>query len=101
MYQKTIMRKITPEKNKNHETMAMPREMYPYFSISLKHLPEAKSWKVGKTYLLTLKLKQTGLSIRDNGEKENGDVTFDIVGVESKGESKGQTKRYVEEDEEE
>ena len=77
----------------------MPSVSFPYFSIALEHLPEAKDWKIGKEYVVVLKVKQTGINMRKGKDgKEKGDVSFDVVGIETKGEAKGRASRYHEED---
>lgn len=52
--------------------------VYPQVSFDLDHLPEARDWKNGDTYLLTLEVRQT--SIYEN--KSRGNVGFDVVGIE-------------------
>jgi hypothetical protein len=54
---------------------------YPYFSIELKHLPEAKDWKIGEKYTVMLELKQTGLNINSGKHGEHGSAQFDVVGI--------------------
>jgi len=77
------MRKIKPKKAKEEMTLREPRLIYPSFYIGIEHLPEAKQWKIGNTYYLTLEVKQTGLSLhKDKNEKERGDANFDITGIE-------------------
>ena len=72
---------------------------FPTFEIDTEHLPEAKEWKVGKTYKVTLRVKQTGLSMRKSKDgKERGSASFDIVGIASGGESKSKNSRYAKED---
>ena len=91
------MRKVTPEKMDGMASEPS-RDYYPSFHISTDHLPEAKKWEVGKTYTVTLKVKQTGFSIRmSRDKKENGHADFDIVGIDPQGEAKGdKPKRYTE-----
>ena len=77
------MRKIQPEKIKGETPLDMPKEHYPRFNIDIKHLPEVKDWKIGNTYYLTLEIKQTGLSIYKNEDREDtGSADFDITGIE-------------------
>jgi len=77
------MRKIKPEKIEEEKSLESPKEYYPMFHIEVKYLPEAKKWKIGSTYYLTLEIKQTGISIRkDKINKEIGNVDFDIMGIE-------------------
>ena len=95
------MRKIKPAKMEHGAVEAsMPSEVYPTFYIGIEHLPEAKDWKVGKTYEITLKVKQTGMSQRKSRDgKEHGSVDFDILAVEAHGPAKGgPINRYVDED---
>lgn len=76
-------------------------EYFPSFYIGLEHLPEAKDWEIGKTYEVTLHLKQTGLNMRKGPTGESsGDASFDIVGIDVEGEVKGKQtmSRYQEKD---
>ena len=86
------MRKIKPEEEKYMESGPVighpkkgkePVKIYPRLRLEHKFFPEAKNWKVGKTYRVELELKMTGLSIA----KFQNDSEFDIIGFES-GESK-------------
>ena len=63
---------------------------YPSFYISIEHLPEAKDWKIGSTYDVTLRVKQTGVNIHRNEGKNTdyGDANFEILGIEPHGEVK-------------
>lgn len=66
------------------EKMAEPmRQRYPMFHIDLEHLPEAKSWKIGKKYRITLDVVQRSLDTHEEGGREMGHVGFDIVGIEA------------------
>ena len=56
-------------------------KVFPTFRIELVHLPEAKKWKVGMEYTITLKLNQTGISI----SKFQNDAEFDIIGIDPSG----------------
>ena len=40
---------------------------YPSLHLSDKDLPAIKKWKVGKTYNLTVQVRQTSLSVDDRG----------------------------------
>lgn len=64
---------------------AEPR--YPKLSIGLDHLSEAKEWKIGKTYELTLRVKMTG--IQDGPEHMGNGASFDVVGIEPGEQVKG------------
>lgn len=79
--------------------MAVPASgSYPTLYIGIEHLPEAKDWKVGKTYKVTFHLKQTGISQRKGRDgKEYGSADFDIIGIEVHGKAKGEVKRYTDE----
>ena len=94
------MRAIKGKDWKKSEMSAMPMDSmsYPHFSIGLEHLPEAKDWKVGKTYMITLKAKQSGMHMSKSKDgKEHGSVEFDVMGIDPKGEAKGEKpKRYEE-----
>lgn len=79
------------------ETSQMKGDIvYPNFYISTEHLPEAKTWEIGSTYDITLRVKQTGVNIRRNeGQKKDfGDAQFEILGIEPKGEVKAEPKRF-------
>ncbi len=77
------MRKIKPEKiEKAEATLDAPREYYPHLGISLEHLPEARDWKIGETYCVTLEVKQTGLEIHESKHGKGGHASFDITGIE-------------------
>ena len=91
------MRKVTPEKM-DGMVPETSQPYYPSFHISTDHLPEAKKWEVGKTYMITLKVKQTGFSMRQGRDKkEQGHADFDIVGIDPQGEAKGdKPTRYTE-----
>lgn len=68
--------------------------IYPYFSIDITELPEAKDWKIGEEYVVTLKLRQTGLNIYKNEHRKEdyGSASFEITGIGVEGEAK--KKRY-------
>lgn len=68
--------------------------IYPSFYISIEHLPEAKDWEIGKTYDVTLRVRQTGLNIhRHEGRKEDyGSADFEIIGIKPHGEVKKEAK---------
>ena len=79
------------------EGMAMDMPMRPHFGISIEHLPEAKEWKIGKTYKVTLKIKQTGISMHKGSDgKEMGHADFEVMGIEPHGEMKEHAMRYTE-----
>jgi len=68
--------------------------IYPTFYIDIKNLPEAKEWEIGKEYEITLRIRQTGLSIRKNesSKEDYGNADFEIVGIGVHGEAP--KKRY-------
>lgn len=53
-------RKVHPEKF-GAESPSKSIEHFPRFSLDLKDIPEARKWKVGETYELKIKVKQTRL----------------------------------------
>ena len=81
---------------------AKERLIFPTFDIDLEYLPEARDWKNGNTYEVTLRVKQK--SIRE--DERGGNVAFDVVGVSprkkpikvGKRASKEVDRRYTEED---
>lgn len=83
------MRKIKGRKIGNDGLMEDRKGdvVYPHFFIDIQHLPEAKDWEIGKTYDVTLRVRQTGLHVsRHEGRKEDtGEATFAIVGVQPHG----------------
>ena len=94
------MRKITPEtsKEKYGEPMVSDERMlYPTICFDTKTLPEAKDYKVGTTYKLSLEITMTGTSMRKGRDgKESGHFDFDVVGIEPGGAVKaGKPKRYA------
>lgn len=106
------MRKITGKTNEEmygrgvlaEKSSIEDRRYFPTVSIPLDALPEAKDWKPGKTYDVTLRLRMTGLYLRRNGDsKDSGDSNYEIHGVDvgsgkpMKGEkSEKISARYVE-----
>jgi hypothetical protein len=68
--------------------------VYPTFHIGIQHLPEAKDWKIGSTYDITLRVKQTGVHISRNesSKKDIGDASFEILGIEPHGPAKKAAK---------
>ncbi len=52
-------------------------DMNPRMSLDSSLLPEIKDWKVGKTYTVTLEIKQTGLHEQFDSDKLCAD--FEIL----------------------
>ena len=75
------MRKIKPETIKDREKRWEDKKIYPSLNMGLKHLPEAKNWKIGNRYAIKLELKMRGLHDGDR-DRDNGYADFDIVGIE-------------------
>ncbi len=75
------MRDIKPKSSKEMfgGPMTSNEKMYPGISLGLDVLPEAKKWDVGQEYIVTLKLRQTGMHQSRHGR---GSAEFDIIGVE-------------------
>lgn len=71
-------------------------KVYPRVDIPLDALPEAKDWKVGKTYDVLLRLTQTGMHMSKGSRGDNGSASFDLVGIAPQGEVKQakEAKRY-------
>jgi len=57
------------------------KKIFPHLRIELVHLPEAKKWDIGKEHTITLKLKQTGISI----SRFQNDAEFDIIAIDPQG----------------
>lgn len=53
--------------------------VYPRFRIDLEHLPEAKKWRVGEEYEISMRVKMMGLSI----SRFDNSVEFDIKEIET------------------
>ena len=92
------MRKVEGKKWSDSGMVGKPSDKHwPNVSIGLDVLPEAKDWKIGKTYEVRLRIRQTGMHMSKGGHGENGSAQFDIVGIDPKGEMKGEKpKRYEE-----
>lgn len=55
------------------------KPIYPSFRIDLEHMPEAKDWKVGNDYEITMKVKMTGIS----QSRYQNDAEFEIREIET------------------
>lgn len=103
--------KMRTIKGKSYSRMYGPESMvggkdkliFPHLDIDLEYLPEARNWKNGNTYEVTLRITQR--SIRE--DERGGSAGFDIVGVSAPGKTpvaEGKAKpnvvsrRYQEED---
>lgn len=95
------MRDIKPESSKDlygpdsvYDAKAADKKIYyPTTSFDNKTLPEGSNWKVGKTYIVTLKLTMRGISQRKGRDGiERGNYDFDIVGIDPTGEAKPAAK---------
>jgi len=72
-----------PKKSKKAESkgyLMAPNEMKPTVSLDTSLLPDIKNWKVGKTYKVTLEIKQTGLHVKYGSDGLCAD--FEIVSAE-------------------
>lgn len=91
------MRKVKP-KNMKDQMKAMDKEdIYPRICLPIDSIPEAKKWEIGKTYLVTLQLEMTSLSMGGGGmmsSSEGGCADFEVYGVEAGKEVKGKVERY-------
>lgn len=56
-------------------------EIWPTFRIELIHLPEAKKWKIGEEYTISMKVKMTGIS----QSRFQNDAEFEIKEIEAEG----------------
>ena len=97
------MRKVKPYKWNAEMKKSEKEGVLPNFSLPLSAIPEAKKWEVGKTYLVTLEVEMTRLSIggggMDFGSSSDGSVGFEVYGVEAGKEVKGKVERYKEDNE--
>lgn len=56
-------------------------EMKPTVHLSDVDLPEISKWKVGQTYTVTMKIRQTGM--HENYDKSGKNADFEIESVEA------------------
>lgn len=94
-----ILRKVIGKKAKDFyeiERTSGDRIIYPKLELDLKNLPEAREYTIGKDYEVTLKLKFCHLSLykKEGTNEECGHAQFEIIGVQSHGESKKEQKFY-------
>lgn len=90
---KMSIRKIKP-KSFDGEMIGGKSEkvkVYPKIRFSLKDLPEAKDWEVGKEYFLKLFVKQVGLHM----ENDFQEVVFEVRAVDADQGSKNPPKKKV------
>lgn len=87
------MREVKPKVINRYEKPSIteaskPQKKYPNISIDLNTLPEAKKWEVENEYVVTLKLRMTGIRMsksKDSYDMEyNNNASFDIIGVDVK-----------------
>lgn len=55
-------------------------EMKPTIHLSDKDLPAISKWKVGQTYTVTMKIRQTG--VHENYNKDGNSADFEVESVE-------------------
>jgi len=72
---KNKMKKVTPEKSGLDSVRSKP--YYPSLDLKLKDIPEAKSWEVGKNYMLVVGVRMS--SIREDEDSSN--VGFKVIKV--------------------
>ena len=72
--------KTTQDSSKKKE----PKKIYPHLRLEHHFFPEVKKWEVENEYMITLKLKMTGLSI----SRFQNDSEFDIIGIDIKSDKK-------------
>ena len=89
------IRKIKPEKIEDLEpSLNEAKEIFPRFRASLEHLPEAKKWEIGKTYHITLEIRQTSIGINKNERRDSGFAGFDITGIEVVNQPTKKSKKF-------
>lgn len=71
------MKKIKGETWEEMDESYEETKHWPKLHLELKHLPEAKDWKIGDTYVLQVEAKMDSLDM--DGKK--GRVGFDITGI--------------------
>ena len=87
------MRRIKPT-GYGDMPMVASQKFLPSFSLTLKQFPGAKDWKVGDTYILEMKVRQTSLEQTKNSP---GRVSFEIISV---GEAETEEEEAAEESDE-
>jgi len=87
------MREVKPKVINRYEVpskveASKPQKKYPNISIDLNTLPEAKKWEVENEYVVTLKLRMTGIRMSKSKDiydmEYNNNASFDIIGVDVK-----------------
>lgn len=86
------MRKIVPKSDKSMMDTpiksSMEKDIYPSFRLELTHLPEAKKWKIGQEYEISMKVKMVGIS----QSRFQNDAEFEIKEIESEGSTEDESK---------
>lgn len=54
----------------------------PTISLDSKSLPQIKDWKVGKTYVVHLKIRETGIHEDSYDDKKYLHATFELLKAE-------------------
>ncbi len=85
----STFRKIEPENPKKFDAEVPRKDIYPRFSIDLKHLPEAKKWEIKKKYGVSFELEMTGIEI---GERYSN-VSFEIKAIRVDSKVKDMSKK--------
>ena len=79
------IRKIKPKTFDDiFEGKPSKKKVYPKIRFSLKDLPEAKDWEIGKEYFLKLQIKQVGLHIGDGFDG----AVFELRAIDAEQDSK-------------
>ena len=76
------MRKIKPKTDKmmtDSPANVKEKPNYPTIRIDLDHIPEAKKWKIGNHYKITMDVKMVGIS----QSKYQNDSEFEIREIET------------------
>lgn len=88
------MRKITGKTDKymtspSKAIMETPKPVFPTIRIDLEHMPEAKAWKLGKSYDVKFELKLVGLS----QSRFDNSCEFELHGVETDGQDEEESEK--------
>jgi len=71
-----------------------PEKRYPRIDLPIEILPEAKKWGIGETYEIHLKVRMTGIRVREEDKNHMGmgmsydnSADFEIRGIATDGKS--------------
>ena len=70
---------VPQEKSLNHEDccVAPSGPNYPSLYVDSKQIPEIDSWEVGMEYTLTVRVKMTSYSVREDSDRSSAELTVE------------------------